>query len=317
MGLLYASSSHLEAVRDGVESPLSLAIKSEAMRQINIRLNDPKKRNTSATLAAISYLSSGVLVGLSSCPSLQMTSTDHFNQAVGAKGAIAETDMHERGIFQVWNDGLGGEIPPDCILGHTLRGIFVLYASPAYFSISFLTIAVTRHQMSRAATFAQPPNEEFVAGFCQPSRVFAPDEFLPESPVYCPRSDFYTIKKSPKCSLYTLRILRGLKNLIDSMIEEEEDARFDYERFRVDMLSLPSASVRTSPEQVRGDYLYESTRIVATMFIHCLDTYTSLVHIPTTFVLALKLALQKTDIGGHWGSTYLPFQVTPIRQCMY
>ena len=63
MSLLYASCSHLEAVREGGESQLSIAIKTEAMRQINLRLDDPKKRNTSETLVSIGYLSSGVFVG--------------------------------------------------------------------------------------------------------------------------------------------------------------------------------------------------------------------------------------------------------------
>lgn len=157
--------------------------------------------------------------------------------------------------------------------------------------------------MSRAATLAQPIDPGFVSAFCQPSRVFAEDELLPESPVYCPREDFYSIKKSSKCSVYTLQIVRSLRNLINSMIEENTTGIFNYDVFRLEMLSLPSASVRTSPEKIRGDYIYECVRIVATMLIHCIDTRTSFVHLPTHFVIALKLSLQKTDFGGYWGTS--------------
>lgn len=157
-----------------------------------------------------------------------------------------------------------------------------------------------RHKMSRAATLAQPIAPEFIFAFCQSSRAFSEAEFLPESPVYCPRDDFYTIKKSSKCSVYTLQMVRNLKNLVDSMIEE--NIIFDYDAFRNEMLLLPSASAKTSPEKIRGDYIYESVRLVGCMLIHCVDTRTSFIHVPSHLVVALKLALQKTDIGGCWGT---------------
>jgi hypothetical protein len=44
------------------ETPLSMAIKAEAMRQINLRLDDHEQQNTSVTIASIAYLASGVWV---------------------------------------------------------------------------------------------------------------------------------------------------------------------------------------------------------------------------------------------------------------
>ena len=204
--------------------------------------------------------------------------------------------------------------------------------------------------MSRAATLAQPIDPTFIFAFCQYSHAYSNDEFLPESPLFCPRSDFYTIKKSNKCSVYTLQILRGLKNLIDWMIEvppaspptpettpeptfspnsqtsspitlstlnssppTPTTAPFNYTIFRSEMLSLPSASLKTSPEQVRGDYIYECLRIIANIFVYCVDMRCSFVHVPERFVLALKLALQKTDIGGYWGSSKLFFLLLALR----
>lgn len=44
------------------ESPLGMAIKAEALRQIKNRLKDPEKQNTTLTVASIGYLSSGVCI---------------------------------------------------------------------------------------------------------------------------------------------------------------------------------------------------------------------------------------------------------------
>lgn len=125
MGLLFASCSHLEAVREGGESQLSMAIKTEAMRQINIRLNDPVKRNTSDTLAAIAYMSSGVFVSFISKVQTRTELINH-HKAVGAENAIAETETHEDGMMRLWYEGLGGKVPPNCIMGQTLLAILVL-----------------------------------------------------------------------------------------------------------------------------------------------------------------------------------------------
>ena len=194
--------------------------------------------------------------------------------------------------------------------------------------------------MSRAATLAQPIDPSFISAFCQPSRPFSPLEFLPESPVYCPRGDFYTITKSSKCTSYTLAVLYGLKNLVDYLIEEpnpgtaDADADvpvsvdgngygrvvpgFSYDTCRAETLALPSAAVARGtappPEKVRGDYIYECLRIVATMLIYCVDMHVSLAHLPERFVIELKLALQKTDLGGYWGSSEslpsIPFPIS-------
>lgn len=62
MGLLYFSCATLNAMKGCSETPLSMAIKAEAMKQINLRFNDHKTLYTSVTIASIAYMSSGVYV---------------------------------------------------------------------------------------------------------------------------------------------------------------------------------------------------------------------------------------------------------------
>lgn len=64
MSILYTSSALLSSVKSEGESRLAKAIKKEAIRQINIRLNDKRIANTSETISALAFLSTGVWVGL-------------------------------------------------------------------------------------------------------------------------------------------------------------------------------------------------------------------------------------------------------------
>jgi hypothetical protein len=138
-----------------------------------------------------------------------------------------------------------------------------------------------------------------VVAFCQPSRIISDAEFLPESPLYCPRRDFYSVSKSPKCSDHTLRILRGVRRLVDSIVDNHVE--FDYETIRTDLVGMPSATTATQ-KQVYGDYIYESCRLAALAMIEAIDARTPFVNIGIPIVDRLKSALQKTDIGHYWGN---------------
>lgn len=65
MGFLYLSCWNLAALRDDKDVNLAKVgtlIKKEAIRQINIRVSDPKTAYTTGTISAIGWLSAGVMV---------------------------------------------------------------------------------------------------------------------------------------------------------------------------------------------------------------------------------------------------------------
>lgn len=62
MACLYLSAANLNAMKDCGETPLIMAIKIEAIRQINLRLNETERQNNSGTVATIGFLASGVQV---------------------------------------------------------------------------------------------------------------------------------------------------------------------------------------------------------------------------------------------------------------
>ncbi|KAF2711079.1 hypothetical protein K504DRAFT_376174 [Pleomassaria siparia CBS 279.74] len=110
---------------------------------------------------------------------------------------------------------------------------------------------------------------------------------LPESPLFCPRTEFYTILGDPRCSEYVYDLLsdmrdatdlfidhfRGLNTVLDVEAEEhimrvgltaqEYDVKMADIRAR--LAALPSALVPGLP--TTNDWLYESCRITAIIYM--------------------------------------------------
>ena len=63
MACLYLSAANLNAMKGCGETPLIVAIKIEAIRQMNLRLNETERQNNYGTVVAtIGFLASGVQV---------------------------------------------------------------------------------------------------------------------------------------------------------------------------------------------------------------------------------------------------------------
>jgi hypothetical protein len=155
-----------------------------------------------------------------------------------------------------------------------------------------------RHEFSRAATVGIPIGETWIAAFCQPTNVLSDEEFLPESPLYCPRYDFHSVRKSPLCSQQTLQLLRSARALVDSVLDDSQ--RNGYEIARNNLVNMPSAT-ECSQETVYRDYIYESCRLAALLMITALDDRVGFGKLDTPLVGQLKESMQKTDIGSYWG----------------
>jgi len=152
---------------------------------------------------------------------------------------------------------------------------------------------LTRYYLVRCATKAIPVLDICVSTYCQPLQTISDLEFLPESPLFCPRPNFYTLPRCSRCSSHTLRILRSARKLVDSMVEDNIDV--DYEKTRADLLSMP-------PVTTGGDYIYESCRLAALLMIQANDAQIPFAKLEVPLIKQLKSALQKTDIGDFWGT---------------
>jgi hypothetical protein len=84
----------------GGETALSMVIKAEAIRQIKIRVSDPKKQSTTLTVASIGYLSSGVCVCLITLSLLILLI--QF-QAYGSTNAAHEVQAHEDAMVLIFS----------------------------------------------------------------------------------------------------------------------------------------------------------------------------------------------------------------------
>jgi hypothetical protein len=164
----------------------------------------------------------------------------------------------------------------------------------------------TRHEFVRSATACIPIEGYLLARFGQISRPISDSDFIPESPLYCPRNDFHSIRNTRYCHEGTLCILRATKRLIgttlatDTTLGEEREADLGrYETAKSGLTILLSAT--SSRGSMHGDYVYECCRLAAVMMMRAIDTTTPFRDLHTDMVSELKAAMQKTDIGNTWG----------------
>jgi hypothetical protein len=119
--------------------------------------------------------------------------------------------------------------------------------------------------------------------------MYAPIEewaALPESPLFCPRAEFFTVLRAPRCSETTYELLCDMRDLTDLVIAHHAgldtvvDLETEVETTRVRLsledynaqiagictrlAALPSAYTPGLP--TTNDWLYESCRIVAIIY---------------------------------------------------
>lgn len=110
---------------------------------------------------------------------------------------------------------------------------------------------------------------------------------IPESPLFCPRDEFFTIAQDPRCSETTYNLLCDVRDLTDLFlmhnerldtvrnVEAEDDSAsqslslLDYssklDEIRARVASLPSANTPGLPTY--NDWVYESCRIASIIYV--------------------------------------------------
>jgi hypothetical protein len=107
-----------------------------------------------------------------------------------------------------------------------------------------------------------------------------PNTFLPESPLYCLRSDFEALVDDAQCSPYTYKLLSDMRDLTDLFLTHNlqdtdiQDLRrletplFDYDikvsEIRARLANLPSAYTTGLPTS--SDWVYEACRLAALIY---------------------------------------------------
>jgi hypothetical protein len=108
-----------------------------------------------------------------------------------------------------------------------------------------------------------------------------PATFLPESPLYCPRSDFEALVDDAQCSPYTYKLLSDMRDLTDLFLTHNlhedidiqdlgrlETPLFNYDikvsEIRARLANLPSAYTPGLPTS--SDWVYEACRLAAMIY---------------------------------------------------
>ncbi len=146
-------------------------------------------------------------------------------------------------------------------------------------------------------------------------RPLPASESIPESPLYCPRSEFFTIVRSRRCSEQIYDILCDMRDVTALSVQLAETSFFGPR----EATPLPASSaasvcrraiIRPSAAlggtAVSNDWVYESCRLAALihcrLFLHRIPSADTRAF-PPLFRLGQNLcsALARTDTGDCWG----------------
>ncbi|OAG01714.1 uncharacterized protein CC84DRAFT_1221199 [Paraphaeosphaeria sporulosa] len=125
--------------------------------------------------------------------------------------------------------------------------------------------------------------------FQAPDFPVDPSMALPESPLYSPREQMYSVVTDPACSKHTYNLLCDVRDLTDvfldyndnlaTIVDEHDHNRLrtlsvDYDlkvaQFRTKLASMPSAYTPGLPTS--NDWIYEACRITALIYMSALIT---------------------------------------------
>ncbi|KAF2118770.1 hypothetical protein BDV96DRAFT_487720 [Lophiotrema nucula] len=160
-----------------------------------------------------------------------------------------------------------------------------------------------------------------------------PNIAIPESPIFCPRIELYTILQDPKCSEWTFDVLSDMRDLTDLFIGAHEsmnivqdiDEAIDVSRLspslsqfesklaeiRSRLASLPSAYTPGHP--ITDDWVYESCRIAAIIYTSAiiLRVPFSVAAEPGRSPILAEIASNTNSVaGGH-------LLTTPLSEALY
>jgi hypothetical protein len=147
-----------------------------------------------------------------------------------------------------------------------------------------------------------PVDDQLVQIYGRFSRPVSDEEFVAESPLFCPRQDFYSLLVSPICDADTLQLLRLVRDLLDSRFAVET-APGDLQKtilLRYKAIKSTLSDLIYAPVSKKST-VNESCRLAALMTVAALETNTPFRDLDIQMVDDLKNALQKTDIGSNWG----------------
>lgn len=123
----------------------------------------------------------------------------------------------------------------------------------------------------QSAIFRGTQPKPIYLNYCKtlPHRTASRSQPIPESPLFCPRLDFETIKHPTRCAKHTLDLLTAVRDMTDLFLDNgstistaQKDQQLDLLCHRI--LSLPSSThYPRASNPVYGDWTYEACRIAA------------------------------------------------------
>lgn len=153
------------------------------------------------------------------------------------------------------------------------------------------------------------------------TKLHSPSSVIAESPFYCPRQDFVTLRRSALCTLATIRLVKDMYDYI-GIVETESTATSQEEQhdifsrrmvIRERLLGYPSVTSPETPARLERDFVYESMRLACLLLLRLCDTclpvqialavpppHLPAENSPVSLVSALVRAMQHTPLLEGW-----------------
>ncbi|KAF2240482.1 hypothetical protein BU26DRAFT_442516, partial [Trematosphaeria pertusa] len=140
-----------------------------------------------------------------------------------------------------------------------------------------------------SAVLREAAPRSIYSDFCSSasSKSYPNTATVPESPLYCPRGEFETIKRSPRCCARTMELLKEMRMMLDLFLHETRQGRrnsLSLKNIYKKIIQLPSvAELQKTNVLTSNDWRYEAIRLTSVI------TATAIMHrVPLSE--ALKLA---------------------------
>lgn len=139
---------------------------------------------------------------------------------------------------------------------------------------------------------------------------------IPESPLYCPRNEFETIKRSSSCTSRTIDLLKDIRMMMDLFLHETKQSRHNSLSLKnihkkITTYYPPLTEIQDAIPPTPNDWRYEAIRITAiltaTSIIHRIPLSEAVTYIPSSVQIHPLDSLQ-TDLT----TTPSPRQDSPL-----
>ncbi|KAG4442703.1 hypothetical protein IFR05_001810 [Cadophora sp. M221] len=274
MAMVFCGYSYLYGRRGLPMSNTAVAFKLEAIRHINKKLQDPKQASAASTIASIAYLATAV-------------------RNFGGDTAAEEVAAHEAGVDELVK----------------LRDGKLASLNQTPFEIALHGILIMHHVVYAGLSATQVSPTFDLKLPVSPSPPLSNSEYLPESPFYRPRSSFFSLQESKRCSRATLKILYDMENIFNRLLERSWNGVLTEDLYQAQLLDTHSRisklEATTKPSDTSAsshvDYYYDACRICALITLDAMLSSRALRHAPPSLVGQLIETLKQTDIGNSWG----------------